>query len=77
MKTRVQFLTVPENIPPKDSSYGLLETIFKKIHIAFNSGMLLYYEAKNIPTVNQGRKLALRDVSIPPSPHLLVFLDAC
>lgn len=40
----------------------------KEIHIAFNSAMLLYREAKNIPivkvTANMKRKLELRDASL-------------
>lgn len=42
---------------------------FFKIYIAFNSGILLYYEAKKIPTVkvtaNPRRKLEMRDTSLP------------
>lgn len=41
----------------------------KKMHIAFNSGMLLYYEARGIPTVkitaNLRRKWELRKATLP------------
>lgn len=67
-KQGIHSLTVPEIIPPEDSSDGLSQSIFK-IYIAFNSGILLYYEAKKIPTVkvtaNPRRKLELRDTSLP------------